>query len=591
FTGATGATGADGAQGFTGATGETGAQGAQGFTGATGETGAQGAQGFTGATGETGAQGAQGFTGATGQTGAQGAQGFTGATGQTGAQGLTGATGATGASPFTIGGSDIYYTAGKVGIGTTVPSTLLDVGIPGIQGAHVNIGNGSLGDTMWSTYNLGRAKMGYDGASMNAVIQGGGGKGIEFNVNNDTFGSGTAMTITSGADVGIGTTSPSAKLHVAGSFMLVNGTQGAGKILTSDNNGLTSWATPGSFIGATGATGAQGAQGFTGATGETGAQGAQGFTGATGETGAQGAQGETGATGETGAQGAQGFTGATGETGAQGVTGATGATGAQGAQGFTGATGATGASPFSLNGSNAYYSAGNVGIGTSTPTSSLEINVTALADGVKVVGANGPLNSVTNGTYTLDFGLATSGGFYSNTAAAGDAIIRTKGASSNGHLILTTQNATGSIRLTTGSTTMNDTAKMTILNGGDVGVGTESPAERLEVAGNVKSSGQMYATQSTVATGATVDFNTGNVQVVQAPGGSALTLNNMKDGGSYTVIITDTTSRTYTFTNCTNSHFIPVNSATSAGTRTIYTILKTTESSATHCYISWITGF
>lgn len=65
----------------------------------------------------------------------------------------------------------------------------------------------------------------------------------------------------------------------------------------------------------------------------------------------------------------------------------------------------------------------------------------------------------------------------------------------------------------------------------------------------------------------------------------------MLDGGSYTVIITEATSRTYTFTNCTFPHFVPANDATIASSRTVYTILKTTESGSSHCYISWITGF
>jgi uncharacterized protein (TIGR02145 family) len=42
-------------------------------------------------------------------------------------------------------------------------------------------------------------------------------------------------------NVGIGTSTPSAKLHVNGTFKVVDGTQGAGKILTSDATGLASW--------------------------------------------------------------------------------------------------------------------------------------------------------------------------------------------------------------------------------------------------------------------------------------------------------------------------------------------------------------
>ncbi|HUR09717.1 MAG TPA: fibrobacter succinogenes major paralogous domain-containing protein [Flavitalea sp.] len=45
-------------------------------------------------------------------------------------------------------------------------------------------------------------------------------------------------------NVGIGTSSPTAKLQVNGTFKVTDGTQGAGKILTSDATGLASWQPP-----------------------------------------------------------------------------------------------------------------------------------------------------------------------------------------------------------------------------------------------------------------------------------------------------------------------------------------------------------
>jgi hypothetical protein len=45
-------------------------------------------------------------------------------------------------------------------------------------------------------------------------------------------------------NVGIGTVNPLAKLDVAGTIKITDGTQGAGKVLTSDANGLATWATP-----------------------------------------------------------------------------------------------------------------------------------------------------------------------------------------------------------------------------------------------------------------------------------------------------------------------------------------------------------
>ena len=42
-------------------------------------------------------------------------------------------------------------------------------------------------------------------------------------------------------NVGIGTSNPTASLEVNGSFKITNGSQGNGKVLTSDSNGLATW--------------------------------------------------------------------------------------------------------------------------------------------------------------------------------------------------------------------------------------------------------------------------------------------------------------------------------------------------------------
>lgn len=68
--------------------------------------------------------------------------------------------------------------------------------------------------------------------------------------------------------VGIGTSSPSSKLDIAGNVKIVDGTQGAGKVLTSDANGLASWAVPAlsSGWGLTGNAGTSFATNFIGTT-------------------------------------------------------------------------------------------------------------------------------------------------------------------------------------------------------------------------------------------------------------------------------------------------------------------------------------
>lgn len=63
---------------------------------------------------------------------------------------------------------------------------------------------------------------------------------------------GSSQWTTAGSDihyttgnVGVGTSTPDAKLHVAGAVKIVDGTQAAGKVLTSDANGVASWQAAG----------------------------------------------------------------------------------------------------------------------------------------------------------------------------------------------------------------------------------------------------------------------------------------------------------------------------------------------------------
>ncbi|GEN78099.1 hypothetical protein [Chryseobacterium hagamense] len=65
----------------------------------------------------------------------------------------------------------------------------------------------------------------------------------------DIATAGNNLTISGTGNVGVGTSSPTAKLEInngttAGAIKITDGTQGAGKVLTSDANGLSSWMTP-----------------------------------------------------------------------------------------------------------------------------------------------------------------------------------------------------------------------------------------------------------------------------------------------------------------------------------------------------------
>jgi len=220
--GTPGPQGIQGIAGPTGATGPTGAvgpQGPQGLQGLTGSVGPQGLQGIQGAVG------AQGLIGLTGATGAQGPIGPQGATGPQGLQGLSGPIGATGLT-------GAVGLQGPIGLsGATGPQ-----GLQGLQGiAGTNGTNGTNG---------------LDGA----------------------VGPQGPIGLT-------GATGPQGLQGIQG----ITGTNG-----TNGTNGLD------------GAVGPQGPIGLTGATGPQGLQGIQGVAGATGATGATGADGPQGSAGTNG---------------------------------------------------------------------------------------------------------------------------------------------------------------------------------------------------------------------------------------------------------------------------------------------------
>lgn len=68
------------------------------------------------------------------------------------------------------------------------------------------------------------------------------GKGsVANNANTIILGNTTPDSQWAGTKVGLGTSNPSTRLEVVGSVKIVDGTQGAGKVLTSDANGKASW--------------------------------------------------------------------------------------------------------------------------------------------------------------------------------------------------------------------------------------------------------------------------------------------------------------------------------------------------------------
>jgi trimeric autotransporter adhesin len=173
-----------------------------------------------------------------------------------------------------------------------------------------------------------------------------------------------------------------------------------------------------------------------------------------------------------------------------------------------------------------------------------------------------------------------NGIFFTNTGA-------TPGSAITGYTAATGVFGIGGLKFKTNPSGTNFLAtRMTITETGKVGIGTTTPASKLEVNGAVSS------TVNTIATGATVDLALSNTHTLASVGGSTITLQNMVDGGVYNIIVEDTTVATYSFAGCTNTYWKPARAPTTAATRTVFGILAAKKPGPTYdCYVTWSSGF
>ena len=276
--------------------------------------------------------------------------------------------------------------------------------------------------------------------------------------------------------------------------------------------------------GATGATGAIGPQGPTGATGATGAIGPQGATGATGQAGPPGA---TGATGQTGAIGPQGPVGPQGPIGPQGQTGATGAQGPMGPAGPSGPVdnlgnhnATTRIQPTTGNITNAGIQwptdpGGGSGdsafirhyVESGENTKLLIGNDNDPDDDVSIYQAGGERLTIYNsyvgiGTTTPQYPLSVyraTGDWstrISNSSGSGADVYLAHGGGYGMHI--RGWNTSDSIytlemhNLTAQTNVFYNSGRVGLGLAGNVGVGTVTPGEKLDVSGNVRATGTVY---------------------------------------------------------------------------------------------------
>ncbi|MRI00935.1 hypothetical protein GH721_10390 [Kriegella sp. EG-1] len=138
--------------------------------------------------------------------------------------------------------------------------------------------------------------------------------------------------------------------------------------------------------------------------------------------------------------------------------------------------GGGGSSQWETNGSDIYFDSGNVGIGTSNPNSHLHIkNNSAIERPLLKLEEEGDDFS------RLEFRNTENTGFWQIAGIAMDGV----SGAANSRLNFYIQNDQGAAN------------RMTISGSGNVGIGDVNPSEKLEVAGNIKTSGELH----TAATG------------------------------------------------------------------------------------------
>ena len=123
----------------------------------------------------------------------------------------------------------------QVGIGTTTPSNDLDVESGDATKTAIEINNTSTGDPKIN-FQFGVSAPTFSIGIDNSDAD-------KFKIGTSALETNTRLTIDASGNVGIGTTSPSTKLHLDGTFRLVDGNQSNGKVLTSDANGVATWQT------------------------------------------------------------------------------------------------------------------------------------------------------------------------------------------------------------------------------------------------------------------------------------------------------------------------------------------------------------
>ena len=139
------------------------------------------------------------------------------------------------------------------------------------------------------------------------------------------------------------------------------------------------------------------------------------------------------------------------------------------------------------------HSGGNVGIGTTTPATTLHVDGGSLTNNVAAYIGGG---FVSNDAYHKEGGLLVVSGTNATQTGAGIAFQTRNTQNTNYWKSSIIMDRAGARRFTLGGAgTVAGSEDLTILSGGNVGIGVTSPGEKLEVNGNIKIQAALLSNQ------------------------------------------------------------------------------------------------